>query len=110
MRPANLYVPEGVGEIIDLLALVVLSSPTFVDKTGYFPYQNIDTVFYQLNEGLRLIRRKLGEERFLKLIEMSDRMRAHFEADPENKTDDTLKGRDIVYEMQGLLKQKTRKP
>jgi hypothetical protein len=35
---------------------------------------------------------KLGEERYLKLIEMSDRMRAHFEPDPANKTDDTLKG------------------
>ena len=27
---------------------------------------------------------------------MSDRMRAHFEADPENKTEDTLKGRAIL--------------
>jgi hypothetical protein len=62
-----------------------------------------------LKEGLRLIRRKLGEERYLELMEMSDRMRAHFEADPENKTDDTLKGRAIIHEMEELLKQKVRK-
>jgi hypothetical protein len=40
---------------------------------------------------------------------MSDRMRAHFEADPENKTDDTLKGRDIIVEMENLLKQGARR-
>jgi hypothetical protein len=40
---------------------------------GYFPSQNIDTVIFQLNEGLRLIRGKLGEERYLRLVEMSDR-------------------------------------
>ena len=105
MRPANMYIPQGVSEIIDHLGLMMLYSPTFVDDTGYFPNRNIDTVFHQLNEGLRLIRGKLGKERYLKLVEMSDRMRAHFEADPENKTDDTLKGRDIISEMEDLLKQ-----
>jgi hypothetical protein len=109
MPPANLYIPQGINEIMDQLGAMVLMSPTFVDDTGYFHYQNIDTVFHQLNGGLRLIRRKLGDERYLKLMEMSDRMRAHFEADPENKTGDTLKGRDIVDEMQNLLKQKPRK-
>jgi hypothetical protein len=109
MWPAKLYIPEGVSEVMDQLGMMMLSSPTFIDKTGYFPYQNIEVVFLQLNEGLRLIRGKLGDERYLKLLEMSDRMRAHFEADPENKTDDTIKGRDIIDDMQNLLKQKTRK-
>ena len=103
------YIPKGVSEIMDLLGMMMLSSPTFIDKTGYFPWQNIDNVFYELNEGLRLIRGKLGEGRYLKLIAMSDRMRAHFEADPENKTDDTIKGRDIIVEMEDLLKQSARK-
>jgi hypothetical protein len=109
MRPANLYIPQGVSEIMDQLGMMMLMSPTFVDNTGYFPYRDVDTVFYQLNEGFRFIRGKLGEERYRKLVEMSDRMRAHFEADPENKTDDTLSGRDIILEMEELLKQKTKK-
>ena len=88
---------------------MMLGSPTFVDRTGYFPGQNLQTTFYELNEGLRLIRETLGEERYLKLREMSDRMRAHFEADQENKTDDTLKGRDIIMEMEDLLKRSSRK-
>ena len=54
-------------------------------------------------------REKLGEERYLKLIEMSDRMRAHFEADPEGKTDDTRKGCAIIREMEDLLRQKPQK-
>jgi len=45
----------------------------------------------------------MGDEPYLKLLDMSDRMRAHFEADPENKTDDALKGRAIVDEMTQLL-------
>jgi len=88
---------------------MMLKSPMFVDRTGYFPGRNLETTFCELNEGLRLIRGKLGEERYLKLMAMSDRMRAHFAADPENQTDDTLKGREIIIEMENLLKQGARK-
>jgi hypothetical protein len=109
MWPAKLYIPDGVSEIMDQLGMMMLASPTFVDGTGYFPYRNIHVVFLQLNEGLRLIRGTLGDERYLKLLEMSDRMRAHFEADPENKSDDTLKWREIIYEMESLLTKKVRK-
>jgi hypothetical protein len=42
-------------------------------------------------------------------MEMSDRMRAHFEADPDDTTDDALKGREIIDEMRDLLKQSARK-
>jgi hypothetical protein len=103
------YIPESPSEIMEVLALMMLKSPTFIDKTGYFPERNVDTVFHQLNEGLRLNKAKLGEERYVQLIEMSNRMRAHFEADPENKTDDTLKGRRIIREMEFLLKHRPKK-
>jgi hypothetical protein len=109
MWPAKLYIPQGIGETIDQLGMMVLRSPTFVDNTGYLPYRNIDVIFLQLNEALRRIRNKLGAEPYLRLLDMSDQMRAHFEADPENKTDDTIKGREIIDEMQNLLKQKVRK-
>lgn len=106
--PYKTRVPKGIGEIMDRLGMMMLKSPTFVDKTGYFPGRNVETIFHSLNEGLRLIRSELGEARYLTLIDMSDRMRAHFEADPEDKTDDTLKGRAIIREMEVLLKQKAR--
>jgi hypothetical protein len=103
--PYEPYIPKGVSEIMDLLGWMMISSPTFADRTGHFPGRNIGTAFHALNESLRLIRQKLGEERYLKLMEMSDRMRAHFEADPEDKTDDALEGRALIEEMEILLRQ-----
>ncbi|QUD87800.1 hypothetical protein [Phenylobacterium montanum] len=103
------YTPKNISELMDLLGLMMLSSPTFVDKTGYFPERNIDTVFEALTESLKLMQKKLGEDRYARLIEMSNRMRAHFEADPEDKTDDSLKGRELIEEMETLLKQSARK-
>jgi hypothetical protein len=107
--PYKPYVPKGVSEIIDYLGMMMLDSPTFADKTGYFPSRNLEIAFNELNEGLLLIRPKLGEQRYLKLKEMSDRMRVHFEADPEKKTGDTLKGREIIHKMEDLLMQKVGK-
>ena len=92
-----------------MLSMMMISSPTFVDNSGYFPERNVGAVFFQINESLQFLRGRLGEALYIKLREMSDRMRAHFEADPEDKTEDTLKGRDLIAEMQDLLKQRARK-
>jgi hypothetical protein len=39
-------------------------------------------------------------------------MKAHFEADPEDKTDDSLAGRQLIYDMEDVLKEvrRRRKP
>jgi hypothetical protein len=62
-----------------------------------------------LYEGLNRNRRTLGEERYHALMRMSDRMRAHFEADPEDKTGEALKGCKIIHEMEDILRQVRRK-
>jgi len=72
--------------------MMMLKSPTFVDETGYFLGRNLETTFCEPNESLRLIRGKFGDERYSNLVALSDRMRAHFAADPENQTNDTVKG------------------
>ena len=108
-RPYKPYIPQSIGEIMDHLASMMLEAPTFKDDSGYFPGRNIDTTFFELNEGLKVVRKKLGEERYSVLAALSDRMRAHFEADPENKTDDTLKGRALIHEMEDLLTQRKSK-
>jgi hypothetical protein len=110
MKPHKPYIPGTISELIDMLSMMMISSPTFVDNSGYFPERNVGTVFFQFNESPQLLRGRLGEALYLKLTEMSDRMRAHFEADPEDKTDDGLKGRGLIVEMQDLLKQRTRNP
>jgi len=83
--------------------MVQLSSPTFIDQTGYFPEKNIETVFIAMNESLDLIKSEIGEKKYLMLRKMSDQMRAHFEADRENKTGETAKGREIISEMTDIL-------
>jgi hypothetical protein len=102
-KPYSPYIPQGRSEIIDQLGSMMLSKPTFVDDSGYFPGKSIETVFYALNEGLRLIRSKLGAETYLTLVEMSARMRAHFEADPEDTTDDALAARQLIHDMEDIL-------
>ncbi|MCB2074002.1 MAG: hypothetical protein H6917_08045 [Novosphingobium sp.] len=103
-KPCTLYIPKDISEVMDLLGDMMLSAPKFVDDSGYFPDQNIDSEFFALNEGLKLIRERVGEEDYSALVELSNRMRAHFEADPEDKTGDGIKGRDCIVAMEDLLK------
>lgn len=103
------YVPQNISEFLDHLAFMMLASPTFKDKTGYFPQQNIDTSFFSLNEGLLAIRKRLGEERYAMLRALSDKMRALFEADPDDTTGDTHAGRMLIHEMKDILKSKRSK-
>jgi hypothetical protein len=98
------YICQTVGELNDKLGWMMLNSPTFKDKLGYFLQQNVDTAFPGLNDSLANLRRTLGEERYVVMREMSDRMRAHFEADPEDKTDDALAGRKIIHEIELMLR------
>ena len=102
------YVPQNIGELLDKLSYMMLYSPTFKDETGYFPQRNIDTAFFALNEGLLVVRKKLGEERYAALRALSDEMRALFEADPEDKTGDARAGRRLIHEMEDILKSKRR--
>jgi hypothetical protein len=104
-----MYIPSDVGEVLDHLSSMLLGAPTFLDRTGYFPYRNLDYDFQQLTEGLSNIRQTLGEERYNELMRMSDQMRALFEADPEDKTGETLKGCKIIHEMEDILTQVRRK-
>lgn len=103
------YIPHDIGEIMDLLGFMMLASPRFVDDFGYFPGRDIEATFFELNEGLKVVCKKLGTERYDALLALSDRMRGHFEADPENKTEDTIKGRALIHEMEDLLTQRRRK-
>lgn len=108
-RSGKPYVPQGISEIWDFLGAMMLSASTFKDKTGYFPDRNIDTTFFTLNEGLKTIRKKVGEENYQALVALSEKMRAHFEADPEDKTGDGMKGRDCIIAMEDILKSSGRR-
>ncbi|WP_210253024.1 hypothetical protein [Beijerinckia sp. L45] len=103
---AQAYAPpiwEEVGEIRDLMDWMMLASPKFLDRTGFFPGRNIDTVFYELDHILQATRAKLGENLYRALIDLSRQMRAYLEADPERQTDSYRKGQDILQIMWDLL-------
>ena len=101
MIRAKLYIPQGISEIIDHLAMMMLYAPTF--EHDFFEDQNVDTVFQELNQALSLIQKQLGPERYETLVSLSTRMRAAFEADPENKTGEASQGRRLIEEMQVVL-------
>jgi hypothetical protein len=46
IMPYKPYVPEGIGGVLDYLAHMLFASPTFKDKTGYLPRENIDTTLF----------------------------------------------------------------
>lgn len=104
-EPYTLLIPQNLNEMLDKLTGMVILSPKFEDVVGYFPGRNIDNTFYELGEGLRLLRPELGEELYFKLRNMSAQMRVYFEADYDKTTDNTRKGRDILLDMVDLLEQ-----
>jgi hypothetical protein len=103
------YIPRTISELKDQLAGMMLDAPTFKDRSGYFPQMGIETEFFALNEGLKNIRRKVGEKRYEALLALSHRMRAHFEADPENKSNDTIAGRELIHAMEDILAEVSRR-
>jgi len=105
----KMYVPQNVQELLELVVSMQIKAPKFVDKTGYLPFLNLDYVFQQLYEGLAQNRRRLGDERYQELVRMSDRIRALFEADPEDKTGETSEGCRIINQMEDILLQVRRK-
>lgn len=109
MRPYKPYISQTISELWDLLGSMMLDAPTFVDDSGYFPSRNLETTFFELDESLKLLRPKFGEENYAKMTELSARMRAHFEADPEDKTEDGEKGRECITAMEDIIKSLRRK-
>jgi hypothetical protein len=97
----KLYIPGTISEIMDYLGYMMLGSPTMTNPD--FPFLNIDSTFYALNEGLARVSKKLGKERYAKLLQLSNRMRAHFEADPDDTNGEAHKGRRLINEMEDLL-------
>lgn len=99
MRPYKPYVPETLGELLDLIGSMVLGSPRFSDTSGFFPGKNIETEYFALGEGLAAVRPDLGEERYTKLLGMAERTKACFVAATDEGSDEVWTGRNLLLEM-----------
>ena len=103
------YIPTTTGEIYDFLGSMILGAPTFRDSSGFFPNRNAESEFFALNEGLKAIRKKIGEDNYERALELSAKAKAYFEADPEDKTEDGIKGRDCLMDIEEILKAANRR-
>ena len=99
---AKPYVPASLSEITDQLGSMFLGAPTFKDKTLVFPDRSIESEFHELTEGLGLVRKKLGEERYDQLIDLAARAEALFAADQNDDNGKTDEGRARRCQMQDV--------
>ncbi len=97
------YVPEEETELCDMLGSMLLASPKFAADPVYFPDLTIHTEFKGLDAGINLLRPQLGEEIYVKLIEMSSQAKRLFEADPDDKTGETKRGQEIILDMLDIV-------
>ena len=100
-RPYKPTIPNTLGEIDDLLAWMLFEAPKF--QRQIYQAGDIEMAFFELKEGLTLLRTKLGEDRYASLVDMADQARTLFEADPEDETGETIEGRKLVIQMEKTL-------
>lgn len=108
-RSSQPYIPTGMGEVRDFLGSMVLGAPRFIDKSGFFPNRNVNSEFFALVEGFKTIQRRLGEDNYEKVVALAQRAKGLFEADPDDKTGDTAKGLECLFEIEDILKAASRR-
>jgi hypothetical protein len=96
-------VAETLSELADQADTIASMAPRFDSSHIYYPWENIDTNFEAFNEGLQRLRAQLGEGLFETLVAMAAQMRACFDADPENRTGETRKGKQIGTDIADLV-------
>ncbi|MBW6532145.1 hypothetical protein KZ820_15495 [Sphingomonas sp. RRHST34] len=97
------YVPQALSEIEDQLGSMMLKSPHFKDRTGYFPDLSLESSFFKLNSGLDRMREKLGEDVHAKAIELSGRAKALFLQAPDIASEKTREGNRLLDEIDQLI-------
>ncbi len=97
------FVPKDLDTIYDLLGWMMLYAPKCDPGMSWVFEDNIDLTFFGLNEGLKVVRREIGEEVYARLAAMSQQMRAHFDSDPEDKNGGCHKGRILINQMSDIV-------
>jgi hypothetical protein len=105
MRPYKPYIPQSIGETIELLGAMVLDAPKFEDDS-YFAGMSIDTEYVALDEGLEVIRGKLGEDRYTRLVEMALLSKEKFLQASDGNAEQLVAGRNILIEMIEILRRR----
>lgn len=102
-RNPNPYVPKSLGELLDYLTLFLNGVPGFIDKSGVFEDENVDTCFARFYEGLEFVRKKLGEERYAAVVNLATRAKALYLEDPDDTNGKTDQGVKLIHKIDEIL-------
>lgn len=97
------YVPKSLGELIDYLTLFLGGVPGFIDKSGLYEDQNIEICFTHFYEGLEFVRKKLGSENYVAVIDLAARAKALYLEDPDDTNGKTDEGVKLIHEIDDIL-------
>ena len=97
------YIPASLSEIYDLLGSMIIKAPKFTDESGLLPKRNIDTYFGELVESFGIVRKKLGEERYTKVIALAAKAKALFAADPDETNGKAKAGFEVLMEIEDTI-------
>lgn len=98
------YIPASLSEVSDLLQGLIGEAPSFLDRSGIYPDQSIDSRYHELTEGFAVVRKKLGEERYAALMDLAGRSKALFADDPEETNGKTMEGIKLIWEMMDIVR------
>ena len=104
-RNPNPYIPGTLSEIYDFLPSFLGGVPGFVDDSGWFPDRSIDSEFFKLVSSFALVRKKVGEERYARLMDLTARAKALFLDDPEDDNGKTDQGVALIHEIEGIIQE-----
>lgn len=102
-RHGRLYIPSRLGDVEQLIAPMIGDAPTMIDKAGHFPFQSIESCFFQLTQGLINVRERLGEESYAAATSLAARAKDLFTADADAITERTRDGIDLLLEIKDLV-------
>ena len=106
---AKPYVPASLSEIYDMLGSMLLFAPTFIDPTGTFSERNVENEFATLVEAFGLVRKKLGEECYAKLVDLAASAKTLFAEDQDDTNGKTDQGRALLYEIEDIITEVSRR-
>ena len=106
-RPYSPYIPRHPDELRDKLAAILLSAPKCEDESQFFAGKNVHTEFAAVDESLNLLRADLGDDLFKALAVRAGRAKGLFLADPDDSSGQSDLGREIILEMEYLLRTQT---
>jgi hypothetical protein len=101
--PYRHFPAVNLGQLADAIISTSLQAPKFNFLEAYFPRRSIDQAMQDLNESIDNLRPQLDGGLYESLLQMSDQMRACFKADPENKTGETRRGKELAQHMAALV-------